>query len=305
VVAAVAVAVLGTNRYLAGRSGAVASVVTAPRTPPGVRIVAHAVASVSAGTLPGAGAPLADGWELGAGSRVVAPLDGRVLFSFSTGTSAEVHEGTDLSVLSVSSVQVLRIDAGSVDFHVAKLGAGERFLVDTPDAEVEVRGTRFNVSVVSPEPSCGAGTRTRVAVTEGVVVVRHGRIEERVGAGEQWPAACGQPPGRASILVTDLPRAAPNSGAAGSSALGAQNTLFAVAVAARRRGDTRGALAALDHFLALYPSSALEESATVERMRVLRSSAPGRVPAAAREYLGRYPGGFARPEAEALLAGGP
>ena len=44
-VAAVAVAVLGTNRYLAGRSGAVASVVTAPRTPPGVRIVAHAVAS--------------------------------------------------------------------------------------------------------------------------------------------------------------------------------------------------------------------------------------------------------------------
>ncbi len=317
-VAAVAAAALGTNQFLAGRagrSGAVASVVTTPSTPTGVRIVAHAVGSGPAGAAPGTRAPLADGWELAAGSRVVAPTDGGVLFSFSTGTSAVLHEGTDLSVLSVSSVQVLRIDSGSVDFHVAKLAGAERFLVDTPDAEVEVRGTQFNVSIVSPEPSCGAGTRTRVTVTEGVVVVRHGRSEERVGANEQWPSRCGPSSGPAAILATDLPRAAPVPGGSVASArsspspssLAEQNALFASAVAARRRGDTRGALAALDHFLAIYPSSALEESATVERMRLLRSSSPGRVQAAAaaRDYLTRYPGGFARPEAEAVLAGAP
>ena len=79
--------------------------------------------------------------------------------------------------------------------------------------------------------------------------------------------------------------------------------MFADAMAAKRRGDSGEALADFDRFLARYPSSPLAESATVERMRLLRSADSGRATAAARQYVGRYPNGFARAEAEAILAG--
>jgi hypothetical protein len=84
-----------------------------------------------------------------------------------------------------------------------------------------------------------------------------------------------------------------------------QNDLFAAAATARRRGDVRGALAALDRFLARYPASPLAESATVERMRTLRSVGSARAAGAAKDYLARYPGGFAHAEAEAIATGRP
>jgi hypothetical protein len=40
-------------------------------------------------------------------------------------------------------------------------------------------------------------------------------------------------------------------------------------------------------------------------MRVERAVSPARAAVAAREYLARYPNGFARTEAEAILAGPP
>jgi hypothetical protein len=247
----------------------------------------------------------ADSWTLGAGSRVFAPLDGRVMLSLSSGTGVLVHEGGDMSIVGTGAVQIFRIDAGSVDFQVAKLSPGERFLVDTSDAEVEVRGTRFRVSM-TPD-ACANGTLTRVVVTEGVVVVRRAGSEARVRSGEQWPADCDQ----AAIPVVPasaLPRAAsavPAALAPRESALGEQNALFASAVAARRRGDTSGAIAALDQLLSRYPSSPLDESASAERVRVLRAAGSTRAQAVARDYLARYPNGFARAEAEAVLAGAP
>ena len=71
-------------------------------------------------------------------------------------------------------------------------------------------------------------------------------------------------------------------------------------MAARRRGDTSGALAGYERYLAKYPQGALAESATVERMRLLAASDPARGAAAAKGYLARFPSGFARGEAATL-----
>jgi outer membrane protein assembly factor BamD (BamD/ComL family) len=99
--------------------------------------------------------------------------------------------------------------------------------------------------------------------------------------------------------------AVPATSGRGESALGEQNALFAVAVDARRRGDTSGAIAALEQLISRYPSGPLDESARVERLRVLRGAASSRTEGVARDYLARYPNGFARAEAEAVLAGAP
>jgi hypothetical protein len=177
------------------------------------------------------------------------------------------------------------------------------------DTEVEVRGTRFHVEVVDPaHTACAGGVVTRVAVSEGVVVVRHGGVEASVAAGDVWPKGC-------ATAIAIAPEAGAGSGAthpariarspveapARASDLAGQNDLFAQGKAAWRRGDGSGALAAYDHLLARYPGGQLAEYAWVERMRVMRSIAPDRAPASAREYLARYPAGFARPEAEALV----
>jgi hypothetical protein len=301
-IAAASLAVIGGARLVAPRG---ALVVVAPVAPASVpQIVAHPVGGSSSVMISGAQGPLDDGRQLAEGNRVVTPADGRAMLSFATGSTVLLREGTDLTVTGEGAAQVLRLDAGSVDLHVAKLASGRRFVVATGDAEVEVRGTRFRVSVVAADPDCGAGTRTRVSVTEGVVTVRHAGVEDRVPAGEQWPGSC---PAVASSAAPGRPtQSAPVATArASDSTLTEQNDLFAAAAAAKRRGDSRGALAALDAFVTRYPSSPLAESAAVERIRLLHAMAPSRGVAAARDYVARYPNGFARAEAEAIVAEGP
>jgi ferric-dicitrate binding protein FerR (iron transport regulator) len=302
--AAAAIVLTGFAGYrVAARSVPVA---LAPATTEAVaQIVAHPVSGGSSVVVSGAQAPLDDGRLLGPGSRVVTPANGSAMLSFSTGSTALLREKTDMTIVAEGLTQTLHLDLGSVELHVAKLAPDHRFIVVTPDSEVEVRGTRFTVSVVAPDPGCGAGTRTRVTVTEGVVAVRHDATEDRIAMGDQWPRGC-QRATAASIAgprpATSPPIAfAPNSG----STLADQNDLFATAAAARRRGDSRGAVAALDRFLAVYPASPLGESASAERMRILRTMGRSRSLAAAKEYLAHYPNGFAHSEAEAIAAESP
>jgi ferric-dicitrate binding protein FerR (iron transport regulator) len=56
-------------------------------------------------------------------------------------------------------------------------------VVETPQAEVRVRGTRFKVEVSSAR--AGAGI-TRVGVTRGSVLVRTVRGEQLLSGGESW-----------------------------------------------------------------------------------------------------------------------
>jgi len=157
-----------------------------------VGIVAHSVGSGTSSVVSGPQARLADGGEVASGSRVVTPPAGRMALTFSTGTKIVLEESTDMTVGGEGRTQVFRLEAGSLDLKVAKLQDKQRFLVDTPDIEVEVRGTQFRVSIVLPDSECAAGVQTRVSVTEGVVVVRREGVEVRVTAGEEWPSGCGR-----------------------------------------------------------------------------------------------------------------
>jgi len=270
---------------------------------------------------------LTEGAPLLAGSRVSAPavhVGGKpthMILAFSTGTEIGLLPEADVMILKEDATQELELSHGAMTAQVAKLTPAQRFLVHTPDAEVEVRGTAFRVAVVPPDPQCGSGTLTRVDVTEGVVVVRRGGVESRVAKGETWPSGCnaaGAPGATAinpaidgtpeaaepvrparSLRGTDAPR--PASRSSNASSLGAQNEMFADAIAAKRAGRVADAIGGFDQLLTTYPASPLAESASVERLRLLRGRDP-RALAAAREYLTRFPDGFARAEAEAVLA---
>jgi ferric-dicitrate binding protein FerR (iron transport regulator) len=281
-----------------------------------VQIVAHAVAGGASLMVSGAQAPLVplvDGRAVTSGSRIVTPPNGQATLSFSTGTTASLGPGADMSVQEEGGSQLLRLDGGAVDLHVAKLVVGQRFRVDTVDTEVEVRGTRFHVEVVDAASSCAGGVVTRVAVSEGAVVVRHAGVETSVAAGDVWPKGCAATIPTAAGTVADTGSIAarsartvraPAEAPARPSDLVGQNDLYAQGIAAWRRGDGAGALSAFDQLLARYPGGQLAESAWVQRMRVLKSIAPDRAPASAREYLARYPNGSGRPLAESLLQTG-
>jgi TolA-binding protein len=84
---------------------------------------------------------------------------------------------------------VVRLDHGAIVLEVSPLAAGERFRVRTDDAEVEVRGTRFEVSA-------DEGKLMAVSVSSGRVEVRspdggHVVLEP----GDEWVRGAEQPAG--------------------------------------------------------------------------------------------------------------
>jgi ferric-dicitrate binding protein FerR (iron transport regulator) len=274
----------------------------APAPVSDVRVVGYSVAGSASVVSSGTPAPLDDRRALPAGSRIVTPAGSRAVLAFTSGTQVLLGEGGDMTIADEHDTQALRLEHGSLELHVAKLAAHQRFLVQTADAEVEVRGTAFRVFLVPPDRKCGSGTPTRVAVSEGTVVVRQGGQESRIEAGQQWPSGC--------TLTASAAHAAPVAlrgvaASAPASSLGEQNDLFGEAMSAKRRGEAGKAIDSFSHFLARYPASALAESATVERMRLLRQADPDKAVAEARQYLARYPRGFASAEAEEIVAGTP
>jgi len=218
----------------------------------------------------------------------------------------QVGENADVTISGDGTHQVLHLSAGWIDLHVAKLQPDQQFVVDTSELQVEVRGTQFRVSIVRPQARCGDGAQTRIAVTEGVVMVHQNGVDTRLGAGESWPTRC-EPD--AAPALADATRTMPSQGTAGASSrpsrLGEQNDLFAGALRAKRQGDVRAALMGFEHLIKRYPASPLAENASVETMRLLKSTDPPRAIDAALRYLEAYPSGYARSEAEAILAGAP
>jgi outer membrane protein assembly factor BamD (BamD/ComL family) len=106
-----------------------------------------------------------------------------------------------------------------------------------------------------------------------------------------------------------VPRAAaPGAGISSSpraterSQLAEQNDLYARAVTSREAGDTAGALALFERLVARYPSSPLAENASAERMKLFASTHRPEASQAASDYLARYPAGFARRDAEEIVA---
>jgi ferric-dicitrate binding protein FerR (iron transport regulator) len=297
----------------------------------------------AAGMMVGAGAapvPLAEGMALPQGFRLVAPPAGEVRIGAARGTPLTLEGGGELAINEANTTQRYELKVGAMRARVAKLVPGERFIVATSDAEVEVHGTAFRVAVVPADPSCGGGTITRVSVTEGVVSVRRDGVEVRVTPGHVWPercdesaAAAGAGSPRAHVRGVAARSVTRGSGVSGASAapmtdddapstepgapvaaapeapvvpltrseLAAQNDLFASAVRAKRRGLGSHAVRIFERFTRIYPTAPLAESAAVERMKLLAVIDEVAARRAATEYLSHYPAGFARTEARHLI----
>jgi outer membrane protein assembly factor BamD (BamD/ComL family) len=102
-----------------------------------------------------------------------------------------------------------------------------------------------------------------------------------------------------------LDAAAPDE-ATGGASLAAQNELFQAAVRAARRGDDEAAIREFDLLLERFPTSPLAADSLVRKFRTLaRLGRAAESAAAAREYMARYPQGFAAAEAEKLLKTSP
>ncbi|MBI2394212.1 MAG: FecR domain-containing protein [Deltaproteobacteria bacterium] len=265
--------------------------------------------------------PVAEGVSVEAGDRIVNDPGARAGLALPTGTHLLVEGSTDVAVTGTAATQSFFLASGAVRADVAKLREGERFLVRTADGEIEVRGTSFRVARVASDPTCQPASSTRVEVFEGLVVVRANGVEARVAAGERWPR-CSAPapvtpaaPAVASVAVPSSAPVSPPKSLAGASSpkptevsasdLAEQNDMFAAAIAHKRAGNAHSAIVGFERLLARFPGCALAEQATVERFKLLAVTDRSRAVDAARAYLHRYPGGYARRDAEAIVAGTP
>jgi hypothetical protein len=111
-------------------------------------------------------------WRLAIGRNVALAEAPRYEVTSLTGASWTNEEAAGTARVTLSR--------GSAEFHVHKLGAGQKFFVTLPDGEIEVRGTRFVVDIVE--------ARTRyVVVMEGKVALRlPGNKERLLLAGQRW-----------------------------------------------------------------------------------------------------------------------
>lgn len=229
---------------------------------------------------------------LHAGDKLRGRRAGDVLVSLSTGTQLGLLGMGELALIELGSVQKFALPSGHLRANVAKLEAGQRFLISTNDSEIEVKGTSFEVTALD-HPACADGTRTRVQVFDGVVTVRRpGGREVHVTAGTSWPPDCqaaAEPAPEAPAryhrplrsrhgVAAAPPEVAPPAPAApllSPSTLALQNDLFAEALQAHRDGDPARAMRRLDELLTRFPGGPLSESAYDER-RKLRAEAAHR-----------------------------
>ena len=260
--------------------------------PPARSVPAPAPASVEdvQGSIEVAGVArdLAPGDEIAAGTDLSVSDTGRAVVRLSTGTRITLSDGGTARVSELGAVTRFDLDRGRFGAEVVKLLPGQRFLVVTPDAEIEVKGTRFDVAVASTSSPCGVPTRTSVDVRSGVVAVRFASHERRLTAGEHWPecrSAEAEPLRAPPVFerphtrrhVSHVRRtevASAPSVQRPSSTLSQQNDLLAAALAAERRRDLEEAERWLDQLMSQYPSGQLADSARAARRRLEALRAP-------------------------------
>jgi hypothetical protein len=237
--------------------------------------------------------------------------------------------GTRWRILEAGEALRLRLDLGEVELQVDKLSAEQRFVLELPDGEVEVVGTRFRVV------ASALGTE-QVRVSEGRVALRLARRAPLLlAAGESWERASEEqeagrevkpdagvraqsPAGAAAErTVSGVARTQPSTPAVGSQPAPSSSAAaervetdqragagadFAQAMAAFDAGDYGRAEAAFFAFERRHSGDARREDATFLRAvaRARRGDAAG-ASAIAREYLERYPSGLRVREAKQLI----
>jgi hypothetical protein len=253
------------------------------------RAAATATPSLTVAAVEGTGAAFetadgrrraASGDRIGAGAEVRVPDSGHLLLALDTGTRLRIGASSRVYLTSLGASQRFEIESGSLEAEVAKVPLGGRFVVATGDAEVEVKGTRFEVVVLPTPSTCAPFVRTQVMVQEGVVAVRFAGGEVQLTAGSAWPRCPVSTPAvhnarprarvaRPAVSSRDFASIAPAP--PDRSTLAEQNDLLAAALSARRRGDLGEAIQWLDRLIARYPDGQLIGAARAERAQVIEA----------------------------------
>jgi len=263
-----------------------------------------ALASAAALVLPAA--PAAPGAEPS-----VKPVPGVPRFELTASAGASWQTSERGPTLAIA------VHHGRFAFAVDELRAGQRFLVELSDGELEAGGARFELAVER-------GQASAVRVEQGRVALRlRGRSARVLTAGEAWSAAAQAPALATSTLVaeqeqpaarvrtgpraraeaaTKLARATSSAVAPASpTAAGSAGRDFAAAMAAFSAGDYGRADRLFAAFARAHSADARAEDAWF--LRAVAHARRGDLRAsraAAHEYLRRYPGGLRHTEAERL-----
>ena len=169
-------------------------------------VVEHATGTGNQLVRAGSAQPLPDLGVLAVGDSVRSGTDGMATLGYANGTRITLSSSAHLHVDDLGITRRFSLSSGQLQAHVAKLGQGERFVVSTPDSEVEVRGTVFTVAVDSSPSRCrDSASSSTVSVSEGAVWVRSGDRQVVLQPGESWVTPCHEPRNTAAEVAARAP----------------------------------------------------------------------------------------------------
>ncbi len=220
-------------------------------------------------------------------------------------TSATVLAGpaTTWSRRKDGATERVRLVDGSLALEVRHQEPGERFVVELPDGEIEVRGTRFEVQV-------GGGQTLGVRVLEGRVALRRGDAPEvLLGAGDSWSPPLVAVATSAASPAPALSSSKPPPSSASSRAAGtapresAAPLAYDRAMALYRAGKFDDAAHAFRSFGAASPQAPeAEDAAFLEAASLSRAGRADAAALVAERFLERYPGSLHARDAAILVA---
>jgi hypothetical protein len=220
--------------------------------------------------------------------------------------SVTAPPGSRWSQVRKGKLETVKLTEGELWVVVRKQAPDERFLVETPDGELEVRGTTFQVLV-------DVLSTRHVRVVEGLVALHlQGRPSFELAAGQTWdldapeatpaprPAVPTSPP--APVTATTLPTVQDPPHLAVRRA-DTESDDYSAAMDLYRSAHYVEAAEAFNHFATQHRDSRLLEDSTF--LEALSLTKAGRVDAgamAAWRHVAAYPSSFHRKEASVLVA---
>lgn len=221
-------------------------------------------------------------------------------------TTIVAEQGTSFRRVREGSIERVYLDDGQLSLHVEHQSADAHFFVEMPDAEIEVRGTRFEVAVRN-------GKTARVHVTEGRVVLRRrATAETLLHANDTWQAD--EPAPIPTVDVAQLPSVPARSASpiASSSARpirvldgqeSAQVRAYADAMSHYVAGDWDVAAQAFHDFADTYPAAPeAEDAAFLEALALTRGGRMDAASQVAQRYLVAHPSSFHARDAAVIVA---
>jgi TolA-binding protein len=207
------------------------------------------------------------------------------------------HPGSLWSRRRDGRIERVRIEDGVLGLEVRRQEEGQRFLVDLPDGEIEVKGTRFEVTV-------RAGHTEEVRVFEGVVQLRRtGGSEELLPAGRTWTAPPTASPTPPPATIATAPHPAPSRAAPTRTSKDDPNeATYEDAMGFYRTQAFDDAARMFHAFAAAHPDrSEAEDASFLEAAALARAGRADAAAVVAERFLERYPTSFHTRDAAILV----